>query len=255
MSGNFFKTLGEYVSEVFDKDKNGVVTFKEILTVFPNNAVAIAFLVVDLLVLVAEYRVLDVAMRITNNDIYKSIGFVLVSAIPFYLSQILWLYPNASTIQRVIAVVMGAIALYTSAVFGLADLSLTYDVNKIVSMVVNLTVFYIVILLLYVLVDSGIRAKRMEAEARAKAAHQRKVNEITRSILADLRKSLAEENALRDEFGEDAVREQIERLRGVKNKKQQPPQRPQNQQQMMVTHAFDTPLKPENPTQPPNRQQ
>jgi len=76
MADNIFKTLGAYVTEVLDNDKDGAVSFEEVLGIFPNSAVAIAFVVVDLLVLVAEYRVWDVGMTITSGDPYKALGFV-----------------------------------------------------------------------------------------------------------------------------------------------------------------------------------
>ena len=131
--------LGQYVREVFDLNKDGRVTLKEFFaTLIPNYAVAIAFIVVDLLIAVAEYRVWDVGIRITG-DPYKALGFLLVSALPFYLAQILWLYPRANGWQQAIAVAMAVAALVTSAQFGLADLSLSYDVERIVNWVIWLS--------------------------------------------------------------------------------------------------------------------
>jgi hypothetical protein len=218
MADNMFKTLGSYVTEVFDTNKDGVINFKDLLGLFPNHAVAIAFLVVDLLVLVAEYRVWDVGMTITSGDPYKALGFVLVSALPFYLAQILWLYPRARGIQRSIALLMGAGGLYTSAQFGLADLSRKYDVTQIVNMVVYLGVGYIVLLLVYIVVDESVKAGRMKAQAHAKAQQQREINSITRSVLNDLRESLKEEEALKREFTPEAVEAHLDRLRGGKGK-------------------------------------
>lgn len=218
MADNIFKTLGDYVTEVLDTNKDGAVSFKEFLGLFPNNSVAIAFLVVDLLVAVAEYRVWDVGLQITGGDPWKAIGFVLVSALPFYLAQILWLYPRAIFVQLAIAVMMGASALYTSAQFGLADLSRSYDVNAIIQMVVILTAVYIVALLVYVVIDPGVKAKRMKAKAKAQAEYQKEVNAITRSVLSDLRASLEEEQALKRDFDPVAVQAQLDRLRGGKGK-------------------------------------
>src|SRR5215510_13886734 len=113
------RTLGQYVRDVFDLNKDGKVTLKEFFaTLIPNHAIAIAFIVVYLLMAAAEYRVWDVGMKITG-DPYKALGFVLVSALPFYLAQILWLYPRANGWQQSIAVGMAITALYTSAQFGL----------------------------------------------------------------------------------------------------------------------------------------
>src|SRR4029453_11119310 len=136
--------LGQYVRDVFDLNKDGKVTLKEFFAILlPTYAVAIAFIVVDLLMLVAEYRVWDVGMGITG-DPYKALGFLLVSAVPFYLAQLLWLYPRANGWQQAIAVTMGIPALLTSAQFGLADLSRSYDVDRIVTRVIWLSGAYIV---------------------------------------------------------------------------------------------------------------
>ena len=67
---NVISTLGEYVKEVFDVNKDGTIDLKDILSMFPNSAVAIAVIVIDLLVLVAEYRVWDVAYTITGGAVF-----------------------------------------------------------------------------------------------------------------------------------------------------------------------------------------
>ena len=218
MADNIFKTLGSYVTEVLDNDKDGAVSFKELLGIFPNNAVAIAFLVVDLLVLVAEYRVWDVGLTITGGDPYKALGFVLVSAVPFYLGQIMWLYPRANKGQQTIAVILGAAGLYASAQFGLADLSISYDVAAIVQMVIYGGVAFIISLLIYIVIDDSVKANRLKVTSRAKAAEQRERNAITRSVLADLRESMEEEEKLKRDFDPVAVQAQLDRLRGNKGK-------------------------------------
>ena len=48
------ETLNDYMTNIFDRDKDGIVTVKELFSVFPNYAVAIAVLFVDLLVLVVQ---------------------------------------------------------------------------------------------------------------------------------------------------------------------------------------------------------
>jgi hypothetical protein len=156
--------LGQYVRDVFDLNNHGKVTLKEFFaTLIPNYAVAIAFIVVDLLMAVAEYRVWDVGMAITN-DPYKALGFVLVSALPFYLAQVLWLYPRANGWQQAIAVAMAVAALVTSAQFGLADLSRSYDVDRIVTRVIWLSGGYIVGLLVYIVIDKNIRMMRAKVK-------------------------------------------------------------------------------------------
>ena len=86
---NVVQSLGEYVNKVLDTNKDGRVSFKDFLDLFPNNSVAIAILFVDLVVGAAEYRVWDIGYKMTSDPL-KAIGFVLVSAIPFYLGQLLW---------------------------------------------------------------------------------------------------------------------------------------------------------------------
>src|SRR3990172_2503612 len=61
------ESLGEYMTEIFDKDGDGIVTIKEVFTVFPNSAIAIAVIFVDLLVAIAEYRVWDFGMTVTGD--------------------------------------------------------------------------------------------------------------------------------------------------------------------------------------------
>lgn len=208
--------LGDYVRSVFDLNKDGRVSVKELIsTLVPNYAVGIAFIVVDLLVLVAEYRVWDVGLKITNDPL-KAIGFVLVSAVPFYLAQVLWLYPRAHWGQQLIAIGMAASSLYTSARFGLADLSLQYDVQALVNIVIRLTAAYIVALLVYIVTDRSIRLLRMKVQARDRANYQQEFNRSVRQILNDLRLSLADEQALRREFGDAAVDAHLQMMRKAK---------------------------------------
>lgn len=214
-------SLGKYMLDIFDLDGDGRVTFKEFFSVLvPSYAVAIALLVVDLLALAAEYRVWDVGMTITGGDVLKAIGFVLVSLVPFYLAQILWLYPRATGWQQFIALMILLASLLTSAQFGLADLSKSYDVDTIVSWVIWLTFGYIIALLVYVLIDKNIRLYRMKARARAKAAYQMDVNAVGREVLADMRLSLEEEMKLRKEFGDESVEAHLSIFRDKKNKKE-----------------------------------
>lgn len=204
--------LAEYIKSVFDMNKDGKVTVKEFFSVLiPSNAVAIALVVVDLLVLVAEYRVWDIGIVLTQSPI-KAMGFVLISAIPFYLAQVLWLYPRANALQRSIAIVMGALALWTSAQFGLADLTLQYDMAKIYKMVIYLTVFYVVVLLVYVVFDDAVKLRRMVITTKDRAAFQGVINKSMQDVLAGLRQKLEEEKKLREEFGDEAVEAHLQQM-------------------------------------------
>lgn len=222
MSENTKSGLGEYFREVFDLNKDGKVSVKEVLhTLIPSYAVGIVIIVVDLLVLVAEYRVWDVALQMTDGNVWKSMGFVAVSAVPFYLSQIMWLYPRANWRQQAIALAVGIGGLVTSAMFGLADLSLNYDVVTISRWVIYISMFYVVALLTYGLIDNGFRLHRMKIQAREKARFETERLAVGRDVLKNLRESLAEERALREEFGDDAVRAHLEVMGRGKNKQPQ----------------------------------
>lgn len=245
------QALGDYVRSIFDLNKDGAVTVKEFFSVLiPNYAVGISLIVIDLLVLLAEYRVWDVARQITG-DPFKALGFVAVSAIPFYLAQVLWLYPRAHGLQQGIALAMGAISLYTSAQFGLADLTRQYDVNGLFSLVVWLTVFYVVILLVYVVSDRSIRLFRTRVQAHDRAAFQKQMNDTARGVLSDLRLQLEEERKLRMEFGDEAVEAHLSMLNHRK-----PPARPQftatSPAPVHVVRGDDqAPGEPGNPQKPP----
>jgi hypothetical protein len=253
-SSNF--SLGQYVRDVFDLNKDGKVTLKEFFaTLIPNYAVAIAFIVVDVLMAVAEYRVWDVGMTITG-DPYKALGFVLVSALPFYLAQILWLYPRANGWQQAIAVAMAVSALVTSAQFGLADLSRSYDVDRIVTRVIWLSGGYIIALLVYIVIDKNIRLMRAKVKAREQANFQAELNKSMRAILADLREGLKEEAVLRREFGDLAVDSHLEMMRGMTNRDNNPFKPPAH---IVVPrdnnhHTQQLPIEIGNPTQPPRQE-
>jgi hypothetical protein len=216
------QTLSDYVSKVLDTNNDGQVNFRDLLDLFPNSAIAIAVLFVDLVVAVAEYRVFDVGMHMTDNNVYKALGFVLVSAVPFYLGQLFWLYPVANGLQKWIAVAMVAASLYTSWMFGTADLSRSYDVSAIVSMVVNMTAGYIVIVLGYILFDDGIKAHRLKKQAEGRATREREYQKIARSVLRELAETQKLQQETAREFGDpDLVQQQLDRLRGTKQQKPQ----------------------------------
>jgi hypothetical protein len=221
-NNNLTQNLGDYVRRVFDLNKDGKVTFKEFFSaLLPNQAVAIALIVVDLLSIVAEYRVWDVGMRITG-DPYKAFGFVLVSGVPFWLAQILWLYPRATTGQQAIAIGMIASSLFTSAQFGLADLSQSYDVARLVQIVIWLTIGYIVALLIYVLIDKSFRLYRASVQAKDNAMFQSEMNEQMDTVLKNLEKSLQRQQELERRYGPEAVMAHLELMGGLggKGKKQ-----------------------------------
>lgn len=233
---NIVQSLGEYVNKVLDTNKDGVITFKDFIDLFPNSAIAIAVIFVDLVVGVAEYRVWDVGYQITD-DPFKAFGFVLISAIPFYLGQIFWLYPVANFLQKSIAIGMITSSLYTSWIFGTADLTQNWDIPALVSTVTDMTAVYIVSVLIYIIFDDGIKAHRLKKQAQGKAAQEAQYQQITREILRELAKTQQLQRETEKEFGDAAlVQAQVDRLRGTKEKKQSAPV----YQQPMTANASDT---------------
>lgn len=210
-----FETLGDYMRQVFDTDNDGIVSFKEVFSIFPNMAVPIAIVFVDILVLAAEYRVWDFGMYVTGDPI-KAAGFVLVSAVPFLLGQIFWLYPRATWLQKGIAIGFVGMSLYTSAEFGLADLTAEYNTNEIFTFLVQLTAGYIVGTLVYIVFDPTIKANRMKRKAQDAAVAEKEKQAIARSILTDLKATLDTKRILEDEFGTDEVAKALSALSGRK---------------------------------------
>ena len=100
-----------------------------------------------------------------------------------------------------------------------ADLTLAYEVNQIVSIVIYMTLAYIGSALLYVLKDNTIKANRLKAEMRGKAEEERHYQKTLRDVLADLRETQRLEKELSAEFGEDVVSERLSALRGQNSQK------------------------------------
>lgn len=241
-----FETLGDYMRQVFDTDNDGIVSFKEAFSIFPNLAVPIAIMFVDILVLAAEYRVWDFGMYVTGDPI-KAAGFVLVSAVPFLLGQIFWLYPRATWLQKGIAIGFVGMSLYTSAEFGLADLTAEYNTNEIFTFLVQLTAGYIVGTLVYIVFDPTIKANRMKRKAQDAAVAEKEKQAIARSILTDLKATLDTKRILEDEFGTDEVAKALSALSGKKMESK--PARPV--QPMRPMQTFASKVEDHTPANPP----
>src|SRR5271157_4278837 len=160
----------EFLKDVFDLNDDGHITFKEVMIGLAHHAPAILLFFVDLIVIVAEYRVYDAGIQMTHNAI-KAFGFVLVSALPFYLGQLSWMYPRANFWQKTIAVLFVIGGLIGSAIFGRADLLLGLTITGsdqavnpvfVSDLVIVLTASYIVLGLFYLLLDPEIRAWRLK---------------------------------------------------------------------------------------------
>jgi hypothetical protein len=249
MEKGVIETLNEYMVKVFDKNKDGVVTFKELMAVFPSYAVGMAILFVDLLVLVAEYRVWDFGYTVTGDGL-KAIGFVLVSAVPFYLGQVFWLYPRATMIQKGIALAFISMSLYTSYQFGAADLTKKYDVNSIFNFMLELFVGYVVFTLIYIVVDPTIKKNRAVINAKDNAKFEEELQVAARLVLASLKKTMETQAGIAKDFGNDETITALNLVRGKQPEKakQQPPQ-PVRQFAETVDAANPTPAGSQN--QPP----
>lgn len=182
----------------------------------PNYAVLIVGLVVDIVMLFAEYRVWQVGYHLTANWML-ALGFVVVSSLPFYLGQIAYLYNRANGKQQFIAVSMVGMGLLVSAYYGFADYiiatnttlsiwqgaNIPLDVQTLSALAVSATVALIVGGLLYVLVDDDIantiRAKRIEGKFRT-AQHEM---ELKTKLLEDAKRLREAEAALANTYGED----------------------------------------------------
>ena len=228
--------LDEYVTAVFDKNGDGRVDLKELMASIPNMTVLLVGLFVELAVLIAEYRVADVGYAITGSY-FKAAGFVLVSALPFYLGQVMWLYPRASVWQKAIGILFVLSGLGASAFFGYADLIVGISVEALKSyapvmfkVMIILTPSYIALGLLYMLIDPVIRASRIKVETKAKAVSEKEMLNITKEILNELKDVIALKKVIAGELGGDEelggslIDGQMNMLRGTKPKKQQPPQ-------------------------------
>ena len=233
------ETLNDYMMSVFDKDKDGIVSFKELMAIFPNYAVAIAILFVDLLVAVAEYRVWDFGYTVTG-DSFKAIGFVLVSAVPFYLGQLFWLYPRAIFTQKAIAIGFMAMSLYTSYQFGAADLTKKYDIDSIFNFMLELFVAYVVFTLIYIVIDPTIKKNRAVAVAKDSADFEEQLQIAARAILESMDKTRRKQMDIAKDFGENETITALSAVRGNKPKKQE--QRPSPQNMPMVSNASETVL-------------
>lgn len=189
----------------------------------PNNAVLIVALVVDFVMMFAEYRVYSVGHALTNS-VMLALGFVAVSSLPFYLGQLAFLYNRANKVQQYISVSMVAMGLFVSAYYGFADyivqtnsvltlangVSLPVDINSLYILAVSGTAVIIVSGLLYVFFDDGIanKLKKNRIQGRAKIAQEE--IDIKRKLLADLTALRKDEDALRTQYPQDYDRLQAE---------------------------------------------
>jgi len=112
---------------------------------------------------------------------------------------------------------MVASAQFTSWQFGTADLSLEYDVDFIISVVVNMTVGYVLATLFYILIDDGIKAHRLKKQVQGQVKQEKEFQMMTREILRDLAETQRLQQETEAEFGDpELVEQQLARIRGKK---------------------------------------
>lgn len=199
----------------------------------PNSSVLIVGIVVDIVMLAAEYRVWSVGYKLTNNWLL-AIGFVLVSSLPFFLGQLAYRYNRANGIQQTISILLVTMGLLVSAYYGFADyilstnttldfgagVSIPLDVSTLYAVAVAGTVSLIVSGLLYIFLDDEFANTLRMRRIQGKADIANKEIEIKRGLLANLKKMREEESDLAREYPEDynALQAQFEALANKANK-------------------------------------
>ncbi len=207
--GRILDSVEKFYDQTFG-NKDGKFTLKDL----PNGAPAIVALVVDLVMLVAEYRVWSVGYALTGNP-FLAFGFVAVSSLPFYLGQLAFLYNQANLIQKAISVAMVMLGLGISAYFGFAEFLIGTTINTgtaqvnpvdpstLYAIAIGGTVALILGGLVYGLVDDIIAQNLKAARIRAKANAAKHEIEIKKELLREIKGLRLEEEGLKTSYPED----------------------------------------------------
>lgn len=228
-----------YIKGVFDTDKDGSVSIKETFLGVAGSAPLVIAIFVEILVMVAEFRVWDLGVNITGGNFVKALGFVLISAVPFYLGQLAWLYPRANGWQKFIGLAMVAGGLITSMIFGRVDLMIGIDILvmsevDVVSASTTMLAVYVAAGLFYLWMDDGVTQMRVRIIAKYKAQAEAEKLKNMRIVLSEYRKTHALRREIEGEFGADTV----EAYEKKPAKKQEPQRLPISAP--MVTNAYET---------------
>jgi hypothetical protein len=201
------------VEKFYDRvfgNNDGVFNFKDIT----KSAPAIVTIVVDIAMLVAEYRVYSVGLHLTGN-ILLALGFVMVSSVPFYLGELAFLYNLANIWQKIISVLMVLMGLGISGFFGFAELLTGTTVNAGVANInpVDPTTLYYIAIggtialilsgLAYGLTDDEIAQNLKAARIRARANASKHEMKIKAELLEELKNLRLQEGALKGQYSED----------------------------------------------------
>ena len=207
---NQIDEFGKYIRDLFDTDKNGEVSPKEMFIAAASLAPVAIALFVEILVGVAEVRVWDLGMQLTQNNDWKALGFVLISAVPFYLGQVAWLYPRANGWQKTIGLAVIAGGLITSAIFGRVDLLMGINAIQmteveIINLSTTLIPIYILAGLVYLWQDTGIKQIRARVIAHHKAQAEADKLASMRIVLREYKTTHGLRREIEQEFGKDIV--------------------------------------------------
>jgi len=218
------------IKQFYDKvfgNNDGKFTMADL----PNKSVLIVGVVVDLVVLFAEYRVYMVGYALTGS-VMLALGFVLVSSLPFYLGQLAWLYNRANNWQQGIAISMVVMGIGVSAYYGFADfllantiavtnaVSISMNTNTLFGVAIAGTALLIIGGLFYVVMDDDIanRVKANRIEGKVKTAKHEV--QMKRELLAEMKALAQDEEQLRAVFGDhyDELTKQFINAAGKANK-------------------------------------
>lgn len=217
------KSLASWLDEVFG-NRDGKLDFKDL----PNGAPGIVLLIVDILMLVAEYRVFSAGYTLTQNTLL-AIGFVAVSSVPFYLGQLAWLYNKANWQQQVLAIGMILMGLSVSAYYGFTDyilstvssvanITIVDSVGNLYATAVYSTVALVLGGLLYGFFDDEIANKIKENRMMGRAKVVEREMDIKAKLLDKYSKVKEKEDVLRKQYGDaemDRINQQFVPVRDV----------------------------------------
>ena len=195
--------LAKWIDENFG-NRDGKLTLRDIF----KDAPTIALIIIDIVMLVAEYRVFMVGLALTNDTIL-AVGFILISSLPFYLGQIAFVYNDANIKQQWIASGLILMGLAVSGYYGLAEYllqaGLIINEQTVYEVAIMATIALIVMGLIYALVDDKISAtRRLNRLDRMSKDKLREMN-MREELLEKAAKLQAREDALRERYGVSAV--------------------------------------------------
>jgi hypothetical protein len=220
------QTIDEQLDEITTEVTGTTGRLKDFIKEISDHAPTIALIFVDLLAVVAEIRVYDAGMQITKSP-WKAIGFVALSALPFYLGQLFWAYKLASIPQRIISALFVLGGLIIGALFGRFDLLLGIDaglVNSVAmaNMVPWMTGVYMLMTLGFILADERLQMEARLAIIKYRADYSKRKNSHLRDALKVMGEAQEERNNIRRAYGDAKVDKVSQQMGG--GRREQPRQ-------------------------------